>query len=208
MTTLLIATAPEPERTEVAVKLPEWVNLSENDFFELCRLNRDLRIERNATGEILVMSPTGGETGSRSSEINMQLRLWAKRNGTGVAFDSSTGFKLPDGAERSPDAAWVLRTRLARLSAEEKQKFLPLCPDFVIELRSPADSLGRLQSKMEEYIGNGAELGWLIDPSTRRVHIYRDNREPDVLEHLDSISADPVLPGFVLDLNEIWVPAI
>ena len=208
MTTVLIASSLEERPHPWAINLPDSLSLSDEDFFELCRLNRDLRIERTANGEIVVMSPSGGETGSRSSEINLQLRQWAKRDGTGEAFDSSTGFKLPNGADRSPDAAWVLRSRLALLTAEEKRKFLPLCPSFVIELRSPGDKLRALQSKMEEYINSGAVLGWLIDPLTRRIHIYQAAAEPEVVDAANEVSGEPTLPGFVLNLAEIWDPRI
>jgi Uma2 family endonuclease len=154
------------------------------------------------------MPPTGWETGDQNSEINYQVRHWAKRDRNGVATDSSTGFKLPSGADRSPDAAWVRRERLAQLTAEQKRKFLPLCPDFLIELRSQNDHLDDVKAKMEEYMANGAELGWLIDPKTRRVHIYRPGAETEILENPAQVSGDPELPGFVLDLREIWEPEI
>ncbi|HEY6328049.1 MAG TPA: Uma2 family endonuclease [Blastocatellia bacterium] len=192
----------------MTIELPDSMSLSEEDFFEFCRLNRDLRIERTAKGEIIVMSPTGGETGSRGAEITMQLRQWAKKDGTGVAFDSSTGFRLPNGAERSPDAAWLSRSRLAQLTSDQKRKFLPLCPDFVIELMSPSDTLNTVQSKMEEYIDNGSLLGWLIAASARRVHVYKPGVAPEILESLIEMSADPILPGFILEMSEIWEPTI
>ena len=134
--------------------------------------------------------------------------MWAKQDQTGVAFDSSGGFKLPNGATRSPDAAWVKRSRLAALTRDQKQKFLPLCPDFVIELRSPTDNLQATQDKMREYMDNGAQLGWLIDPLTRRVHAYRPQSQPEILEAPDTVSADPFLPGFRLDLQRIWEPGL
>jgi Uma2 family endonuclease len=190
----------------VTLHVSPAIELSDDQFFALCQINRDLRFERTAEGDIIIMAPTGAETGSRNSEITRQLGNWSKVDGTGVAFDSSTGFKLPNRADRSPDAAWVLRSRLAKLGREEKQKFLPLCPEFVIELLSPTDRLDTLRSKMDEYLENGSHLGWLIDPENRHVHVYRPNSTVVIMEDVSQISADPELPGFVLDLTEIWEP--
>jgi len=181
---------------------------TENLFYELCRQNPDLRLERTAKGEVTVMPPTGGETGSRNDEITRQLSTWRKDDGTGKSFDSSTGFKLPNGADRSPDASWVEKSRLAQLSSEEKKKFLPLCPDFAIELRSPSDELDTLKAKMEEYISCGLRLGWLIDPETRTVYVYRPGKAVEELKNISEVSANPDLPGFVLELQEIWEPEI
>jgi len=186
------------------VHLQPVLNMTEDQFFELCQINRDLRIERNARGELIIMPPEGGETGDRDAEITMQLRTWAKRDGTGTTFGSSTGFRLPNNAVRSPDAAWVLKSRLAKLTAKQKKKFLPLCPDFVIELRSPTDSLSILKDKMQEYLDNGLTLGWLIDPEKKRVYIYRPQAPIEQLEGAETVSGVPVLPGFVLDLRELW----
>ena len=183
------------------------IDLSREQFFEFCQLNRDVRIERSPEGSIAVMAPTGGETGARSVFLLAALHCWAEEDGTGVAFDSSTGFELPDGAVRSPDAAWVLRTRLARLAAEDKVGFLPLCPDFIIELLSPSDSRAALQRKMEEYRANGARLGWLIDPAWRRVSIYRADGSLEQRAEPDVVTGETVLPGFSLDLAAIWAPA-
>jgi Uma2 family endonuclease len=206
LTTFFVEPYTPPAVQPMAIRFPESICFSEEDFFEFCQLNKDLRIERTQYGEILVMPPTGGETGSRGSEINMQLRLWAKQDGTGEVFDSSTGFTLPNMAMRSPDAAWVLRSRLAILTSEEKQKFIPLCPDFVIELKSPSDNLKTIQAKMVEYIENGTRLGWLLNPETRRVEIYGPGGRREVIEGAENISGDPVLPGFKLDLSDIWRP--
>lgn len=179
---------------------------SDEEFFRLCQHNRDLRLERTAHGTIIVMPPAGGATGHRNLEIAAQLRNWAREDSTGVAFDSSTGFDLPSGATRSPDAAWVQRERLANLSPQEKERFLPLCPDFALELRSPSDALSDLQRKMEEYLENGCRLGWLIDPMEQRVHIYRPDQPVETLKAPDAVSGDPVLPGFTLDLGPVWDP--
>jgi Uma2 family endonuclease len=197
---------PQVEIHPVVLKLKPAINLTDDQLFELCQLNRDWRIEYTAQGELIVMPPTGGETGSQNVEITFQVQLWTRGDQTGVAFDSSTGFKLPNGATRSPDAAWVRRSRLTGLTREQKQKFLPLCPDFVIELRSPTDNLQAVLDKMQEYLDNGAQLAWLLDPRTRRVHVYLPQRSPEILEAPSTVSADPLLPGFVLDLQKIWEP--
>jgi Uma2 family endonuclease len=197
---------PQVEIHPVVLKLTPVINLTDDQLFELCQLNRDWRIEYTAQGELIVMPPTGAETGSQNAEITFQVQLWTRGDQTGIAFDSSTGFKLPNGATRSPDAAWVRRSRLTGLTREQKQKFLPLCPDFVIELRSPTDNLRAVLDKMQEYMDNGAQLGWLLDPLTRRVHVYLPQRPPEILEAPSSVSADPLLPGFVLDLRKIWEP--
>ncbi len=186
------------------VHLRPVVNLTDDQLYEFSQINRDLRIERNAQGELIIMPPTGGDTGERNSEINMQLRLWTKRNGEGATFDSSTGFRLINGAVRSPDAAWVRRSRLDALAAEERKRFIPLCPDFVIELRSSTDSLSVLLEKIQEYLDNGAQLAWLIDPEQRRVYVYRPQEPVQELDKPETVSGDPLLSGFELDLREIW----
>ncbi len=190
----------------LVLKLHPVIDLTDDEFFELCQVNRELRLEKNAEGEIIVMPPAGGETGSRNSAITAAVYVWSRRDGVGIAFDSSTGFKLPNGATRSPDAAWVQRTRLASLTAKEKERFLPLCPDFVIELRSRTDQLSTLQTKIAEYIDNGAQLGWLLDPVERQVHIYQPGKAPIILDQPTTITGDPLLPGFVLDLSLVWDP--
>jgi Uma2 family endonuclease len=197
---------PQVEIHPVVLKLKPAINLTDDQLFELCQLNRDWRIEYTAQGELIVMPPTGGETSNRNAELTFQVQAWTRRDQAGVAFDSSGGFKLPNGATRSPDAAWVRRSCLAGLTREQKQKFLPLCPDFVIELRSPTDNLQAVLDKMQEYLDNGAQLGWLLDPLTRRVHVYLPQRSPEILEAPSNVSADPLLPGFVLDLQKIWEP--
>jgi Uma2 family endonuclease len=197
---------PQVEIHPVVLKLTPVINLTDDQLFELCQLNQDWRIEYTAQGELIVMPPTGGETSNRNAEITFQVQLWTRQDQTGVAFDSSGGFKLPNGAMRSPDAAWVRRSRLTGLTKEQKQKFRPLCPDFAIELRSPTDNLRAVLDKMQEYLDNGAQLAWLLDPITRRVHIYLPQRPPEILEAPGTVSADPLLPGFVLDLRRIWEP--
>jgi Uma2 family endonuclease len=195
------------EHPAVVLHTRPALEMDEEQFFEFCQLNREWRIERSAEGDLEVMVPTGYETSDRNAEITMQLRLWAKRDNKGVASDSNGGFILPNGAMRSPDAAWVGRGRLANLTAEQKQRFLPLCPDFVIELRSPSDPLAPIEAKMREYGENGARLGWLIDPEERKVHVYRPNDRVEILDKPDNVSGDPILPGFVLDLKPIWEPS-
>ena len=181
-----------------------FIDMTEDQFFVFCQRTHDVRIERNAEGEILIMPPTGGATSNRNIELAMQLQLWAKRDGTGIAFDSSGGFYLPNTATRSPDASWVLRWRYDQLTRREQDRFLPLCPDFAIELKSPSDRIPVLKEKMEEYIENGLQLGWLIVPEQKTVYIYRPHVSVEVLENPNAVSADPVLPGFVLDLSDIW----
>jgi Uma2 family endonuclease len=198
----------EPRKNESLLKLhlKPAVELTDDQFLQLCLLNRDLRLERTAEGDLIVMPPTGAETGNRNSELTRQLANWTRKDGRGAGFDSSTGFKLPNGADRSPDGAWVLRSRLAELTSDQKQKFLPLAPDFAIELKSPGDALSDVLAKMEEYRECGVLLGWLINPETRRVHVYRPGKEVEVLEDPVEVSGEPELPGFVLDLREIWEP--
>jgi Uma2 family endonuclease len=200
------AHAPLPPPTWLTLHLLPGITLTEEQFETICEQNRDLRIERNEAGDLILMPPTGGQTGDRNSELNMQLRLWAKTNGDGRVFDSSTGFILPNGANRSPDAAWVSRPRLVGIPVEQRGKFLPLCPDFVVELRSPTDSLNDLTDKMKEYLSNGTKLGWLIDPAEQRLHVFRPGTEAQILDAPERISGDPELPGFELVLAEIWNP--
>lgn len=182
------------------------LHMTNAEFFAFCQLNADWRIEQTAEGDLVIMPPTGGETGDRNAELTTQLRVWARADGAGVSFDSSTGFTLPNGAHRSPDASWVTRSRLAPLTPEQKQRFLPLCPDFVVELRSPSDSLSATQDKMGEYLSSGARLGWLIDPAERTVYVYRPGQPLDTLDNPTTLSGDPELPGFVLHLAPIWNP--
>lgn len=200
----MLTTPSSNEGWPVVLQTRPALQMDDDQFFEFCQLNRDWRIERTAEGELIIMPPTGWTTGSSNLRIGSALLIWADQDGTGVASDSSTGFTLPNGATRSPDAAWVRKSRLATLTKDQKNKFLPLCPDFVIELRSPSDTLETLQDKMHEYIDNGAQLGFLIDPIARRVHIYRPGVASSYLDNPATVSGDPELAGFVLDLAKIW----
>ena len=191
----------------LALRLQPEIELTREQFFRFCQLNRDVRIERDAEGGIAVMSPTGGETGARCGRLLAAVLRWADDDGSGVAFDSSTGFELPDGAVRSPDVAWVRRVRLARIAPEDRRGFLPLCPDFVVELLSPSDSRPAVERKMEEYRENGARLGWLLDPDHRSVTIYRAGGGTERRQRPDSVTGEEVLPGFVLSLSAIWESA-
>ena len=204
----MLTPATLAERAALVLHLGPATRLSDDQFFDLCQQNRDLRFEQSATGDIIIMSPAGGEASAGNAELTIQLGMWSKRDGTGVAFDSSAGFRLPNGATRSPDAAWVLKSRLARLNRGQKRGFIPLCPDFVAELRSPTDSLAVLQTKLEEYLANGARLGWLLDPEARTVYVYRPGQPVQRLDGPAQVSGDPVLPGFVLDLQPIWEPEL
>jgi Uma2 family endonuclease len=188
----------------VVLHWPPSMRVVNDQFFEFCQANKELRIERTAQGDCEIMAPTGGETGWRNSGLTAQLYNWAEREGSGVVFDSSSGFILPNGAIRSPDVSWVKKSRLATLTPEQKQRFLPLCPDFVIELRSPSDNLIALQDKMQEYIENGASLGWLIDTETRQVLVFQPQKKLFSLEKPEVLSANEVLMGFELDMQKIW----
>jgi Uma2 family endonuclease len=189
--------------TAFTVKLTPHINLSDEEFYELCRDNPEMRFEQTAKGSLIIMSPTGGETGNRNFSLNVQLGNWIEQDGTGLGFDSSTVFKLPNGAKRSPDAAWVKRDRWDALTPKEREGFPPIAPDFVIELRSRTDSLTELQQKMQEYIDNGVRLGWLLNPQDRQVEIYRPGKSVEVLQAPETISGEDILPGFVLVLKNL-----
>ncbi|MEI1377267.1 Uma2 family endonuclease [Nostoc sp. UHCC 0926] len=196
-----------PETETLLIELPKTIGLyvTQKQFAALAAANRDLTLERTADGELIVNPPTGWETGERNRSLTGQLDRWYEENeDLGKAFDSSTGFILPNGATRSPDASWVSRERWQALTPEQKGRFPNICPDFVVELRSSSDRLGSLQAKMREYIDNGALLGWLIDPQQRRVEIYRPGLAVEVLENPTELSGEAVLPGFVLNLRRVW----
>lgn len=197
MTELLIK-----EEASIHLPLPE---LSDDEFFDFCTNNPEYRIERGADGRITVMSGTGGKTGNGNAELTAELLLWARRDRRGVAFDSSTMFLLPDRAMRSPDAAWVARSRLTVLAEAQKERFLPLCPGFVIELTSPSDRLPEVREKMAEWMSNGRQIGWLIHPLLREVHVYRAGGV-EVLHDVPELRGEGPVDGFVLDLRTIWDP--
>jgi len=203
MTEFLIA--PEIAEYRMPVKLP-YPALTDDEFFDFCASQPDLRAERLADGRIFIMANTGGETGSRNFEIAGQFRDWVRRDGRGVGFDSSTLFRLPNTAMRSPDVSWVLRSRLEKLDRRERERFLPLCPDFVIELTSPSDRLAEVQEKMAEWMANGCQLGWLIHPATRELYIYRPGGI-EVLNGPAKIEGEEPVSGFALDLGPVWEPA-
>lgn len=200
MTTLLIQT----ESTPLTVNFPSLVQMTNEQFYEFCQANGDLRIERTANGEVIIMPPAFSDTGNRNFNIAAQLGYWTEQDGTGIGFDSSAGFTLPNGAMRSPDASWIELERWNALTEAQKASFAPICPDFVIELRSSSDRLIKLQEKMQEYIDNGASLGWLIDRQNRKVYIYRPNREVEILDNPEAVTSNPELPGFILRMTKIW----
>ena len=189
--------------TVVEIKFESW-QLSDEQFFQLCQDNRDLRLERSAKGDLIIMPPTGGETSNSNAGITAQLWLWNNLNKLGVVFDSSGGFKLPNGADRSPDAAWIPLEKWQALTPQQKERFLPLSPDFVIELMSPSDSLETARKKMQEYLDNGSRLGWLINRKTREVEIYRQGQAVEILTNPESLSGENILSQFVLELDNIW----
>jgi Uma2 family endonuclease len=178
--------------------------ISDSEFFEFCQRNPELRIERTAEGEIIVMPPAGRETGGRGFLLAAAFSRWVERDGTGKGFDSSTGFTLPNGAIRSPDLSWIRFDRWNALSDREKRAFAPICPDFVAELRSPSDALDELPAKMREYVENGVRLGWLIDPEERVVYVYRPGVPVQRLDAPAGLSGEPELPGLEVDLRPIW----
>ena len=203
----MVQTPARPETETLSIELPKAIALyvTQEQFAALAVANRDLRLERNLQGELIVNPPTGWETGERNRSLTGQLDRWYEENeDLGKAFDSSTGFILPNGATRAPDASWVSRERWQELTQQQKGTFANICPDFVVELRSGSDTLKSLQEKMREYIANGARLGWLIDPQNRRVEIYRPGTSVEVLENPEELSGEEVLPGFVLNLRRIW----
>jgi Uma2 family endonuclease len=194
----------ETEKTPMVLKFHPVITMTDDQLFDFCQLNQDFRIERKATGEIAIMSPTGSETAQCNFDLIGQLGIWTKQDGTGVGFGSSGGFTLPNGAVRSPDAAWIKKTDWEAIPLEKRKKFPPICPEFVIELRSESDNLKDLKTKMEEYIHNGTRLGWLIDRVQHKVYIYRVNCEVEELDNPTTLSGEDILPDFVLDLSSIW----
>ena len=182
---------------------PILKNLSEREFYEFCMANKDLKIELTSTGDLIIMPPTGMKTGNRNFKLTGAFAAWVEKDGTGRGFDSSSLFTLPNGAKRSSDLCWIRNERWEALAEEDQEVFSHICPDFVVELRSPSDSLRHLQQKMEEYIANGAQLGWLIDPFERKVHVYRPQTNVEVLDDPETVSGEPLLPGFTLDARAL-----
>jgi len=188
----------------LTLNLNPIIQLTAEQFYHLCRENPDLKLERNAKGELIIMPPTGGETGRKNANLTLQIGLWNEETQLGEVFDSSTGFSLPNKADRSPDVAWVEKSRWEALTPEQREKFIPLCPDFLIELLSPSDSLKSTQEKMQEYIENGCRLGLLINQKSHQVEIYRSHKQVEILNSPNTVSCEDVLPGFVLNLQKIW----
>lgn len=194
---------PPPPTT---LRLLPAVPMTQEQFFDFCQQNPDKKFERTADGELIIMAPSGGDAGFQDAEVCTQLNVWSKAIGHGKVTGTSGGFILPSGANRAADAAWITPEQMATLTAEQRKKFLPLCPFFVIEVRSPSDTLKKQQDKLEEWIANGCKLGWLIDPESMQVHVYRPGQPVQVLDSPQSISGEPELPGFVLDLEPVWRP--
>ena len=186
------------------IAIPQTFKVTHEQFQPIAAVNRDLRLERTEEGELIVMLPTGSETGKHNQNLSGQIWIWNHQTQLGVVFDSSSGFQLPNGADRSPDASWVKLERWQALTPEEREGFAPLCPDFVVELRSKSDNMEPLRHKMREYRANGASLGWLIDRKNKKVEIYRQGRDVEILDNPSTLSREDVLPGFVLDLTEVW----
>lgn len=192
------------EITPLVLQMSPAIEMTDEQFFTFCQQNRNYQIERTATGEITIMPPTGSETGNRNFDLIVQLGIWTRQNGTGIGFDSSAGFTLPNGTIKSSDAAWIKLEKWQNLTPEQQQNFAPICPDFIVELRSPSDNLQTLKDKVQEYIDNGTSLGLLIDRKNCQVYIYRPNSQIECLDNPSTINCEPVLPGFVLDLSTIW----
>ncbi|MDX2242196.1 MAG: Uma2 family endonuclease [Leptolyngbyaceae cyanobacterium bins.302] len=190
--------------TSVILRLDPILQLTDKQFLDVCQANPDVKFEQNSKGELIIVSPTGGETGNDNFEIAADFAFWNREVKRGVGFDSSTCFKLPNEAKRSPDVAWITKERWEALAPENRKKFPPIAPDFVLELVSPSDDLADVQAKMREYLENGLRLGWLIDPDSKLVEIYRQNQPIEVLESPETLSGEDVLPGFVLNLQTIW----
>jgi len=186
------------------LQLSPVLEMTDDQFFALCQNNRDYRFERTAKGELIIMPPAGSETGNRNLNLTVQLGIWTDKDGRGIGFDSSAGFTLPNGASRSPDASWMTLEKWQSISPEKQTKFAPVCPDFVVELRSPSDSLSHLKEKLQEYIDNGASLGLLLDRKNRQVYVYRPQQEVECLDNPKTVSCEPVLKGFSLELESIW----
>jgi Uma2 family endonuclease len=187
----------------ITLNLEPVVKLTHQEFYQLCVANPDAKLELTSSGELVVMSPTGGVSGNRNNKLTQRVGNWTDEDGTGIAFDSSTMFKLPNGAFRSPDAAWISLARWNQLSLDEQESFPPICPDFVVELRSKTDTLKSIQDKMQEYLDNGTRLGFLLNPQGKQVEIYRQGQVKEVVNAPGDVSGEEVLMGFVLRLDGI-----
>jgi len=203
MTSIQLKNKAKPLTVHFPAAMPK-MTMTIEQFYEFCKVNPELRVERTATGDVIVMPPAFSDTGNRNVKISQQVANWADEDETGETFESSAGFTLPNGATRSPDASWITLERWNALTNAQKSSFAPICPDFVIELRSSSDTLKSLQDKMKEYIENGAKLGLLVDRKNRSVHIYRPNAEPQIFENPTSVSCEPELPGFKLQMKKVW----
>jgi Uma2 family endonuclease len=188
----------------LVLRLPDSLRMTEVQLLAFCQANETLRIEQNAAGDLEIMPPAGGETSNRNFDLVVDFGIWVRQDGTGEGFDATGGFRLPNGARRSPDLAWVRKERLDALTRRQTKRFIPLYPDFVLELRSPSDRLPPLQRKMQEYIDNGVRLAWLLDPQNRRVYVYRPDAAMEQLDDPTTISGEPVLAGFVLDVRALF----
>ena len=186
------------------IRIPDLPSMDNDRLYTFCVYNPELKIERNQKGELLIMAPTGGETGNRNSKITKKLAIYEDKNSWGLSFDSSTGFLLPNKAIRSPDASWISGERWNALHPEERKKFVPLAPDFIIELLSESDELGFAKVKMQEWMENGVRLAWLLDPFQKMSYIYRQNREVEILSGMITLKGEDVLPDFELNLSEIY----
>ena len=202
----MVQTIPPPLEKIASFLTPDLTSLrlTAAQFEQVCRDNPDLRLELTSTGGLIIMPPAGSKTGKRNFNLTGQFMVWVEKDGTGIGFDSSTGFTLPDGAVLSPDVSWVRREKWDALAEDDQERFAHVCPDFVIELRSRWNTLKEQQQKMQEYLNNGTQLGWLIDPRERRVYIYRIGEEVELLSDSATVSAEPILRGFVLHLAELW----
>ena len=189
--------------TAITVNFNSIIEIGDEQFYQLCISNPDTKFERNANGEIVIMPPTGGETGRRNASLIGRFIIWNEQTKLGEVFDSSTGYALPNDANRSPDVSWIKQERWDSLTPEQKQKFIPLAPDFALELMSPSDYLSDVRAKMKEYLDNGVRLGWLINPQAKQVEIYRLGQAVEV-RSLQTLTGEDVLPGFVLDLTNIF----
>ena len=198
------AIAPDVALPNRVVLNVSAIEMTEDQFARLCSDNGDLRLELTAERELIIMPPVASEGGAKEHELSLQVGIWAKQDGRGRVFSPSAGFTLPNGAIRAPDISWIAMSRWEALSSDDRYGFAKICPDFVIELRSSSDSLAEVQGKMDEYLANGARLGLLVDPQNQRVHVYRPGQAVDILEAPATVTADPVLPGFTLDLSLIW----